>query len=130
MSKLTDFQLPPGTRPWVPPEGMGLLEAISREETIQNDPPCILLDPVWYEGQTIFEMANGDIVWKNNTYKPKWERLFPEARTVEENKEKQIVKVNIARDAFIHKAKLIGVALAIYTPILTGILFLINRWIA
>ena len=30
--------------------------------------PGALRDPVWYEGQTVFEMGNGKISWKNNIY--------------------------------------------------------------
>lgn len=85
--------------------------------------PGVLRDPVWYEGQTVFEMGNGRISWKNRIYECGG-GFIKEAEVVEENREKSIVKVNLARDAFIHKLKIVSVTILIYTPILLCVLSL------
>lgn len=85
--------------------------------------PGVLRDPVWYEGQTVFELGNGKISWKNCIYE-RYGGFVEGAKVVEENKEKSIVKVNLAKDAFMHKAKIALATILIYTPILLGILLL------
>ena len=85
-----------------------------------------LRDPVWYEGQTVFEMGNGKISWKNNIYQSCRRHFIQEADVIEENRERSIVKVNLAREAFLCKAKIVCGTIVIYTPILIGTLALLK----
>ena len=97
-------------------------------EDIENmfTPTGLGTNPIWFEGQTVFQLNPELITWKNSMYR-RTATLFQNTVVVEENREKFIEKLpNLSKERWIRNLKIAGVTIAIYTPILIGLLYLLK----
>lgn len=85
------------------------------EWTIQPDAFQV---PIWYEGQTVFSLGGGWISWRNHLYKGSSKKMVKNAQVIVENPEKSIKRINLVKEQFLKKLKIVSITILIYTPVL------------
>ena len=96
-------------------------------EDIENMfvPDGTLPRPVWFEGQTVFQITPRRIVWKNHAYVRAAE-FSTDTPVVEENSKKFMKRFSLRKHVLKYRAKEIVKAGIFYIPIIILILILLR----
>lgn len=96
-------------------------------EDIENmfAPVKTLPRPVWFEGQTVFQITPQRIVWKNHTY-VRIAEFSTNTPVVEENSKKFMKRFSLSKHMFKCRVKEIAKAGLFYIPIIILILILLR----
>ena len=96
-------------------------------EDIENmfAPVKTLPRPVWFEGQTVFQITPQRIVWKNHTY-VRTAEFSTNTPVVEENSKKFMKRFSLSKHMFKCRVKEIAKAGLFYIPIIILILILLR----